>query len=91
VTLTLTLTLAFRSIKKEDPNGDLIKKHGIYCILFLIYCDLLYISFADISSLQALFLAGERADPDTIQWANRLLQVPVIDHWWMTGTLSSNY
>jgi len=38
----------------------------------------------DISSLQQLFLAGERADPDTIQWAEQQLKVPVIDHWWQT-------
>jgi propionyl-CoA synthetase len=40
----------------------------------------------DISSLRNLFLAGERADPDTIQWAERHLRVPVIDHWWQTET-----
>ncbi|MGB0498234.1 MAG: propionyl-CoA synthetase [Rubricella sp.] len=40
----------------------------------------------DTSSLQALYLAGERADPDTIQWAERQLGVPVIDHWWQTET-----
>ena len=40
----------------------------------------------DLSSLKALFLAGERADPDTIQWAERMLNVPVIDHWWQTET-----
>jgi propionyl-CoA synthetase len=36
--------------------------------------------------LQALFLAGERADPDTVQWAQRHLGVPVVDHWWQTET-----
>ncbi|MFO7921779.1 MAG: propionyl-CoA synthetase [Nioella sp.] len=40
----------------------------------------------DISSLDTLFLAGERADPDTIQWAQATLNVPVIDHWWQTET-----
>ena len=40
----------------------------------------------DLSSLRALFLAGERADPDTIRWAESLLGVPVIDHWWQTET-----
>ncbi|MEO0343176.1 MAG: propionyl-CoA synthetase [Pseudomonadota bacterium] len=40
----------------------------------------------DMSSLQSLFLAGERADPDTIEWAEKHLQVPVIDHWWQTET-----
>ncbi|MGB0854367.1 MAG: propionyl-CoA synthetase [Pikeienuella sp.] len=38
----------------------------------------------DLSGLRALFLAGERADPDTIYWAQDQLQVPVIDHWWQT-------
>lgn len=40
----------------------------------------------DLSGLRALFLAGERADPDTVQWAQRHLKVPVIDHWWQTET-----
>jgi len=40
----------------------------------------------DISHLTALYLAGERADPDSIQWAQRHLKVPVIDHWWQTET-----
>lgn len=38
----------------------------------------------DISSLKYLFLAGERADTDTIKWAEQKLGVPVIDHWWQT-------
>ncbi|MBT8057587.1 MAG: propionyl-CoA synthetase [Gammaproteobacteria bacterium] len=38
----------------------------------------------DISSLRTLFLAGERCDPDTLQWAEKKLEVPVIDHWWQT-------
>ncbi len=40
----------------------------------------------DLSCLQSLFLAGERADPDTIEWAKATLGVPVIDHWWQTET-----
>ena len=40
----------------------------------------------DLSSLRALFLAGERADPDTVDWAASKLGVPVIDHWWQTET-----
>lgn len=35
---------------------------------------------------RALFLAGERSDPDTIQWAEHHLKIPVIDHWWQTET-----
>ena len=40
----------------------------------------------DLSKFRALFLAGERADPDTLQWAEKLLKVPVLDHWWQTET-----
>jgi propionyl-CoA synthetase len=40
----------------------------------------------DVSCLQTLFLAGERLDPDTWQWATDRLGVPVIDHWWQTET-----
>ena len=40
----------------------------------------------DLSRFRALFLAGERSDPDTLTWAQRHLQVPVIDHWWQTET-----
>ena len=40
----------------------------------------------DLSTLRTLFLAGERADPDTVKWAEDVLGVPVIDHWWQTET-----
>ena len=62
-----TAPTALRAIKREDPEGALIKEY-------------------DTSGLQALFLAGERADPDTVEWAGRHLNVPVIDHWWQTET-----
>ena len=40
----------------------------------------------DLSRFRTLFLAGERADPDTLKWAEEKLKVPVIDHWWQTET-----
>jgi propionyl-CoA synthetase len=40
----------------------------------------------DLSKFRTLFLAGERADPPTIEWAEGLLKKPVIDHWWQTET-----
>ena len=40
----------------------------------------------DLSCLKQVYLAGERADPDTITWAQDKLGVPVIDHWWQTET-----
>ncbi len=45
-----------------------------------------FIKKYDISSLKTLFLAGERCDPTTYQWASDHLQIPVIDHWWQTET-----
>ncbi len=40
----------------------------------------------DMSGFRALFLAGERCDPDTLTWAQDSLKVPVVDHWWQTET-----
>jgi propionyl-CoA synthetase len=65
VVAMFTAPTAFRAIKKEDPQGEFIKKH-------------------DFTHFRTLFLAGERADPDTIKWAENLLKRPVIDHWWQT-------
>jgi propionyl-CoA synthetase len=62
-----TAPTAFRAIKKEDPQGELIGKY-------------------DLSRFRTLFLAGERCDPDTIEWAQQKLRVPVIDNWWQTET-----
>jgi propionyl-CoA synthetase len=45
-----------------------------------------YIKKYDLSSMRALFLAGERCDPDTLHWAEDKLGIPVIDHWWQTET-----
>jgi propionyl-CoA synthetase len=62
-----TAPTAFRAIKKEDPDGKLLKQY-------------------DLRHFRHLFLAGERGDPPTIEWAERLLGVPIIDHWWQTET-----
>ncbi|MDQ7028002.1 MAG: propionyl-CoA synthetase [Anaerolineae bacterium] len=40
----------------------------------------------NLKHFRALFLAGERCDPDTLLWAQEKLGVPVIDHWWQTET-----
>ena len=45
-----------------------------------------HIARYDLSRFRALFLAGERCDPDTLHWATARLGVPVIDHWWQTET-----
>ncbi|MCK6485583.1 MAG: propionyl-CoA synthetase [Phycisphaerae bacterium] len=45
-----------------------------------------YIKRYDLSAFRTLFLAGERCDPDTLLWAGRVLDRPVIDHWWQTET-----
>jgi len=53
-----------------------------------------YLNKYDLSHFKYLFLAGERCDPDTLQWAEQKLKVPVIDHWWQTETgwsIASNF
>ncbi|HEV2000640.1 MAG TPA: propionyl-CoA synthetase, partial [Xanthobacteraceae bacterium] len=45
-----------------------------------------FIAKAYLSKFRTLFLAGERADPPTVEWAENHLKVPVIDHWWQTET-----
>jgi propionyl-CoA synthetase len=45
-----------------------------------------FIGKYDISSLRTLFLAGERADPDTVAWAETVVGRPIVDHWWQTET-----
>ena len=67
VRVFFTAPTAFRAIKREDPDGTLIRSR-------------------DLSGFRALFLAGERADPPTVAWAEQQLKVPVIDHWWQTET-----
>jgi propionyl-CoA synthetase len=62
-----TAPTAFRAIRREDPDGRLIKSR-------------------DLGGFRALFLAGERADPPTVEWAEAQLGVPVVDHWWQTET-----
>ena len=65
VKVFFTAPTAFRAIKRDDPDADLMKNY-------------------DLSRFRILFLAGERSDPDTIQWAEEHLKVPVIDHYWQT-------
>jgi propionyl-CoA synthetase len=65
VNCLFTAPTAFRAIRREDPQGELLQQH-------------------DITSLESLFLAGERCDPATLHWAEEKLEVPVIDHWWQT-------
>jgi propionyl-CoA synthetase len=67
VKVMFTAPTAFRAIKREDPQAELLKEY-------------------DLSNFKALFLAGERLDPDTLKWAETNLGVPVIDHWWQTET-----
>jgi propionyl-CoA synthetase len=67
VCVFFTAPTAFRAIKREDPDGKLIRQY-------------------DLRKFRALFLAGERADPPTVAWAEQHLGVAVIDHWWQTET-----
>uniref|UniRef100_UPI00398EAC49 acyl-CoA synthetase short-chain family member 3, mitochondrial n=1 Tax=Pristiophorus japonicus TaxID=55135 RepID=UPI00398EAC49 len=35
---------------------------------------------------RTLFVAGERCDVATLEWAKKVFKVPVLDHWWQTET-----
>ncbi len=65
VKVLFTAPTAFRAIKRDDPEGRLLRGY-------------------DLSRFRTLFLAGERSDPATLEWAEAQLKVPVIDHWWQT-------
>ncbi|VXB91454.1 propionyl-CoA synthetase [Flavobacterium sp. 9AF] len=65
VATMFTAPTAIRAIKKEDPNGEFIKKY-------------------DLSSLKTQFLAGERCDVATLEWYQKHITIPTIDHWWQT-------
>lgn len=65
VSAMFTAPTAIRAIKKEDPNGELVKKY-------------------DLSHFKKQFLAGERCDVATLDWFEKHLGVPAIDHWWQT-------
>ena len=67
VTSFFTAPTALRAVKREDPEGTMVKDY-------------------DMSCLGQVYLAGERADPDTLEWAQDHLKIPVIDHWWQTET-----
>ena len=65
VAAMFTAPTAIRAIKKEDPEGELVKKY-------------------DLSSFKKQFLAGERCDVATLDWFEKYIGVPAIDHWWQT-------
>ncbi|MCQ1769480.1 propionyl-CoA synthetase [Neorhizobium galegae] len=67
VKVLFTAPTAFRAIRRDDPDGELVEKY-------------------DLTGMRALFLAGERADSETLKWAEQKLKIPVIDHWWQTET-----
>lgn len=46
--------------------------------------DALFLKEIGTGQCRAVFLAGERADPDTIGWLEEHSGLPVIDHWWQT-------
>jgi propionyl-CoA synthetase len=92
-------TLLYEGKPVGTPDGGafwrVIAEHGVHGLLTAPTAiraikkedpDGLLRSLSDVSTLQSLFLAGERLDPDTQRWASELLGVPVIDNWWQTET-----
>jgi propionyl-CoA synthetase len=86
-----------KPVGTPDPGAfwRVISQHGV-CTLFTAPTafrairqqdpDGIRIGGYDLSRFRALFLAGERCDPETLGWAEQKLGVPVIDHWWQTET-----
>jgi propionyl-CoA synthetase len=86
-----------KPVGTPDPGAfwRVIAEHGV-CTLFTAPTAFrairqqdpegTHIGRYDLSRFRALFLAGERCDPDTLRWAEDKLGVPVIDHWWQTET-----
>ncbi|HEX2573837.1 MAG TPA: AMP-binding protein [Polyangia bacterium] len=72
VVTLFTAPTALRAIKRDDPDGVLLRAQGL--------------GTSEPHGFRALFLAGERADPPTVAWAEERLGVPVIDNWWQTET-----
>ena len=86
-----------KSVGTPDPGAfwRVISEHGVS----VLFCaptafrairredpDAEYIRRYGMSRFRMLFLAGERCDPETLKWAEQVLRVPVIDHWWQTET-----
>jgi propionyl-CoA synthetase len=68
---------ALRAIKREDPNGLMVLKHGTS------------------KALESVFLAGERCDPDSIKWCQKIMNnfangrhIEILDHWWSTEVIT---
>jgi len=86
-----------KPVGTPDPGAfwRVISEHGV-CTLFTAPTAFRairqqdpegsHIGRYDLSRFRALFLAGERCDPNTLHWAEEKLAVPVIDHWWQTET-----
>lgn len=67
VTTLFSAPTAFRAIKKEDADGNLLQQYPL-------------------ASLRAIYMAGERLDPPTLEWVESKTGKPVFDHWWQTET-----
>jgi len=92
-----TLMFEGKPVGTPDPGTfwRVIEQHGV-CTLFTAPTAFRairkedpegrHIRRYDLKGLRALFLTGERCDPDTLAWAEEQLGIPVVDHWWQTET-----
>jgi propionyl-CoA synthetase len=92
-----TVVYEGKPVGTPDPGAfwRVIAEHGVVCLFTAPTAFRAikkedprgeHIGRYDLSSFRTLFLAGERCDPDTLLWAQRMLDRPVIDHWWQTET-----
>jgi propionyl-CoA synthetase len=92
-----TIVYEGKPVGTPDPGAfwRVIAEHGVVCLFTAPTAFRAikkedpqgdHIGRHDLSRFRTLFLAGERCDPDTLLWAQRVLDRPVIDHWWQTET-----
>jgi propionyl-CoA synthetase len=92
-----TIVYEGKPVGTPDPGAfwRVIAEHGVVCLFTAPTAFRAikkedprgeHIGKHDLSRFRTLFLAGERCDPDTLLWAQRVLDRPVIDHWWQTET-----
>jgi len=92
-----TIVYEGKPVGTPDPGAfwRVIAEHGVACLFTAPTAFRAikkedpqgqHIGRYDLARFRTLFLAGERCDPDTLNWARERLQRPVIDHWWQTET-----
>ncbi|XP_038137275.1 acyl-CoA synthetase short-chain family member 3, mitochondrial isoform X2 [Cyprinodon tularosa] len=84
-----TAPTAIRAIRQQDPNASFGRKYPLTRMACKRLSPASLVKSLTPITLQSLFLAGERCDVETLDWAKKSFGVPVLDHWWQTETGSA--